>query len=78
MTKGATVPFEDEKFGYLVLGKGLVRQSSSQRILATPRVEKGQVTLELCAPGTVDTRKVERRNPAAYKAAKGLDWGGLA
>ena len=78
MTKGATVPFEDEKFGYLVLGKGLVRQGRSQRILATPRVEKGQVTLELCAPGTVDTRKVERRNAAAYKAARGLDWGGLA
>jgi ribosomal protein RSM22 (predicted rRNA methylase) len=74
-TKAASVPFEDEKFSYLVASKGLPLLARGRRLLATPRVDKSGIALTLCAPETPEQRRVARGDKAAYRAAKRLDWG---
>jgi ribosomal protein RSM22 (predicted rRNA methylase) len=73
--KGADVPFEDEKFSYLVAGKGFSELARGKRILATPKVNKAGVALTLCAPKLAQERTIARRDKDAYKAAKRCDWG---
>ena len=75
VTKDADVPFEDEKFAYLVAGKGFPPLQRGRRILTTPKVDKSAVTLTLCAPDVVEQRRIARGDKDAYRAAKRLDWG---
>ncbi len=77
ITKGAHVPFEDEKFCYLVAGKGVADLPRGQRILATPKVSKAGVVLTLCKPDRPEQRLIERRDKEAYRAAKRCDWGDI-
>jgi ribosomal protein RSM22 (predicted rRNA methylase) len=75
ITKSASVPYEDEKFAYLIAGKGFPGLSKGRRILATPNVSKGGISLSLCAPERMEERTVSRSDRAAYKAAKRYGWG---
>lgn len=75
LIKNASVPYEDEKFMYLVAGKNVGAVARGRRVLATPRVSKAGVTLALCAPNEVEKRVIARRQNEAYKAAKRCDWG---
>jgi ribosomal protein RSM22 (predicted rRNA methylase) len=75
IVKDASVPFEDEKFSYLVAGKGFADLRRGRRVLASPKVSKASVSLTLCAPDQPEERTVERREKEAYRIAKRLDWG---
>lgn len=75
ITKSASVPYEDEKFSYLVAGKGLGAIKRGRRILATPVVTKAHVALTLCAPDKPGSLNVARTDKDAYRAAKRGDWG---
>lgn len=75
LSKGASLPYEDEKFSYLAAGKAFDRLARGERILASPKVGKAGVTLMLCRPETAAQRIVPRRQKQAYKAAKALGWG---
>lgn len=74
-TKSANVPFEDEKFLYLVAGKGFADIARGKRILATPRVSKANIGMTLCAPETPEDYVIARSEKDAYRTAKRLDWG---
>jgi len=77
LAKGGEVPWEDEKFVYLAASHEAVEARGS-RVLAPPRTASGMVRLKLCsAEGQVEERLVTRREGAAFKAAKRLDWGDL-
>jgi ribosomal protein RSM22 (predicted rRNA methylase) len=73
--KGASVPFEDEKFIYLAAVRDRSAVMRGQRVLATPRVTKAGVALMLCAPEEVEERIVPSRQKQAFRTAKRLDWG---
>ena len=73
--KDADVPFEDEKFAYLVAGKNFGDLARGHRILTTPKVDKSAVTLTLCTPDAPSQRRIARGDKDAYRAAKRLDWG---
>lgn len=73
--KEANVPFEDEKFSYLVAGKGFAARARGRRILATPKVDKSGITLTLCVPDAPEHRRIARADKDAYREAKRLDWG---
>jgi ribosomal protein RSM22 (predicted rRNA methylase) len=75
VTKGVSVPYEDEKFAYLIAGKGFAGVGRGRRILATPKVSKAGVALTLCAPDRVEERIIPHRQKDAYRTAKRLDWG---
>ena len=74
-TKGARVPYEDEKFSYLAVGKETGAIKRGRRILATPVVTKAQVVLTSCAPDQPQTLVIERAQKDAYRTAKRTDWG---
>ena len=73
--KEADVPYEDEKFSYVVAGKGFGALARGRRILATPKVDKTAATLTLCTPEAPEQRRIARGDKDAYRAAKRLDWG---
>ena len=75
--KGVDLPFEDEKFAYLVAARPTVTAAPrAARVLARPRTGKPGIELKLCTPGgTMDQRLVTKRDKLAYAAARRLDWG---
>lgn len=76
--KGAELPFEDEKFSYVVLAREAAAQRPA-RILAPPLVTKAEMRLKLCRPdGSAGIASVPRRDKAAYAKVRRLDWGDTA
>jgi ribosomal protein RSM22 (predicted rRNA methylase) len=72
--KGAEVPFEDEKFSYVVLSRSQP-QSIDARVLAPPKVTKIAATAKLCTEGGVVVDVAARRDGAAYRRRKAWWWG---
>ncbi|MEO8114844.1 MAG: small ribosomal subunit Rsm22 family protein, partial [Phenylobacterium sp.] len=77
LAKGGQVPFEDEKFAYLVAARPTVAVAPrGPRVLARPRAGKPGIDLKLCtAEGRLESRFVPRRDKAAHAKARRLDWG---
>ena len=73
-TKGAEVPFEDEKFSYVALTRAPAAQHPA-RLLAQPDVTKVEVTAKLCTLGGLVIAKVPRRAKADYARARRWRWG---
>jgi ribosomal protein RSM22 (predicted rRNA methylase) len=72
--KGVDVPFEDEKFSYVVLSRGKVT-SRPARVLAQPSVGKVEVAAKLCTANGVATVRVAHRDRQAYAQARRWRWG---
>lgn len=72
--KGASVPFEDERFSYIVLAREGAPLGGA-RILAPPQHGKPGATFRLCHAGGLESRHIARREGAAYKLVRKLDWG---
>lgn len=72
--KGAELPFEDEKFSYVVMTRAAVTDRHA-RVLAPPSVGKVEVAAKLCTADGVATARVPRRDKAAYAAARRWRWG---
>ena len=72
--KGGDAPFEDEKFSYLAVSR-FPTQKAAARVLRHPRIESGNITLQLCTDEGIVTRKVTKKEGAAFKAARKADCG---
>jgi ribosomal protein RSM22 (predicted rRNA methylase) len=77
LAKGAEVPFEDERFSYLIAARpGVAAEPRRPRVLAPPRTAKPGIALKLCGlDGEVEQRVVPKRDKPAYAVARRLDWG---
>ena len=76
LSKNAEAPYEDEKFTYLVA----VRNPSiaiGMRVLRSPFIEKGKVTLSLCSTEGIQNKIITKKDKDAYKTARKLKWGDL-
>lgn len=75
--KGAEVPFEDERFSYLLAARpGVAAAAPRPRVLAPPRTGKPGIALKLCGlDGQVERRLVSKRDKPAYAAARRAGWG---
>lgn len=72
--KGAELPYEDEKFSYVVLSRNApVRRPA--RVLAQPKISKVAVTMKLCTMSGVEISDVPHRDRASYSIARKVDWG---
>jgi ribosomal protein RSM22 (predicted rRNA methylase) len=71
--KRAEVPFEDERFSYVVLSHGVARATEA-RVLAPPRISKSAATAKLCTAGGVAIDTATRRDNA-YRRRKSWRWG---
>ncbi len=73
--KGAELPFEDEKFSYVVLAREAVAPRPA-RILAPPLVTKADMRVKLCQPdGKADIVTFPRRDKQTYARMRRLGWG---
>jgi ribosomal protein RSM22 (predicted rRNA methylase) len=72
--KGVAVPFEDEKFSYVVLVRTPPPRIGA-RVLAPPVVTKGAVTAKLCTADGIVHDIAARRDGATYRRHKSLRWG---
>ncbi len=74
--KKATVPFEDEKFSYLIASRSHT-QTARARILAPPVATKGETRFKLCSENGLSHRKVAARDKAEHKRIRRRGWGDL-
>lgn len=75
LAKGGEVPWEDEKFAYLVASR-TPAPASPARVLSPPLTAKGRVELKLCQPdGSAAHRLITRREGETFKRARRADWG---
>ncbi|MFE9855772.1 small ribosomal subunit Rsm22 family protein [Streptomyces sp. NPDC005780] len=73
--KGGSLPYEDEKFSYVVATRFTPRPVEA-RVTRRPQIRKGQVLLELCTRDEALQRAtVTKRHGALYRAARDTDWG---
>jgi ribosomal protein RSM22 (predicted rRNA methylase) len=72
--KGVAVPFEDEKFSYVVLMRSPPPRIDA-RVLAPPVVTKGAVSAKLCTADGIVHDIVARRDAATYRRNKSWRWG---
>jgi ribosomal protein RSM22 (predicted rRNA methylase) len=74
--KKATVPFEDEKFSYLIASHRPGALNGA-RILSPPAESKADIKFKLCAETGLAQQSIARRDKAEYKRVRKLDWGDL-
>ncbi|MGV4986980.1 small ribosomal subunit Rsm22 family protein [Streptomyces sp. NRAIS4] len=73
--KGGTLPYEDEKFSYVVATR-LSAEPAPSRVVRRPQIRKGQVLLDLCeADERLARTTVTKRHGHLYKAARDAEWG---
>ena len=73
--KEASVPFEDERFSFVAAVRDKAATPAAARLIRPPEIEKGFADLALCTATGLASRRIRRRDRAAYKAAKSLVWG---
>ncbi len=72
--KGTELPFEDEKFSYVVLTRNPAAKTFSC-VLAPPVLNKVEVSAKLCTADGLKLAKVPHRDKAAYAKARRWRWG---
>lgn len=72
--KAASVPFEDERYSYVIATRDQPSPAAA-RILSPPAAGKAGIRLRLCTAAGLETPMIARRDAAAYKRARKLDWG---
>jgi len=73
--KDATVPFEDERYAYVVVMRETVTKGA--RILAPPLEAKPGLTFKLCDETGLHARFVVARDKDAYRRVRKWGWGDL-
>jgi ribosomal protein RSM22 (predicted rRNA methylase) len=60
--KNARVPFEDEKFSYLIAGRAAPAKPMAGRVLRVVKRDRAAVQLEVCTPAGLALRVISRRD----------------
>jgi ribosomal protein RSM22 (predicted rRNA methylase) len=71
--KEGTCGFEDEKFSYVIMTKGVAAPCLG-RMVKDPVKRKGHTILTLCTEGGIELKTVSKKE-ACYKAINKLSWG---
>lgn len=73
--KAASLPYEDEKYSYLVALRNPVSRPSA-RVIRKPLSRSGHVILDLCTSKGVERRTISKRDKERYGVATKMVWGG--
>jgi len=73
LLKDADVPYEDEKFAFLVVRRA--GEPAPGRLIAPPRAGKAGVAAKICAANGIIETFTARRDKADYHAMRKKDWG---
>lgn len=69
LLKSADAPYEDEKYAYIAFSKAECRPTAG-RIIRHPQMDKGRVSLDICAADGISRRAYTRKSGGAYAIAK--------
>lgn len=75
IAKGASVPFEDERYAYVAVSRVPVEHRATARIIKPVVEAKPGITLPLCEASGLRNQFVARRDKDAHRLARKLDWG---
>src|SRR5262249_46214792 len=75
LLKEAQVPFEDERYSYVVVTREKV--ATGARILSVPLEEKPGLTFKLCDETGLRAQFVPRRDKEEFRRARKKGWGDL-
>lgn len=75
LAKGADVPFEDERFSYVVVSRAPVDHAGRARIIKPVLEAKPGLTLPLCDAAGLRNAFVARRDKEAFRAVRRKEWG---
>lgn len=73
--KLGALPFEDEKFSYVIMTREPPRRIAPARIVRKPIRNAGHVHLDLCTAGTLQRVTVARSDKELYRDARDAVWG---
>jgi ribosomal protein RSM22 (predicted rRNA methylase) len=76
MVKSASVPFEDERYSYLVVSRVAPMQGKA-RIIKPPIEQKPAILLPLCDASGLHLKSVPRRDRHEFRIARKKKWGDL-
>ena len=72
--KAAGLNYEDEKFSYVALAREPVELPPA-RIIRRPEHHPGWIQIVACTPAGIERRRISRRDPGAFRAARQAAWG---
>ena len=75
LLKEASVPFEDERYSYVVVTRDKI--ASGARILAPPLESKPGLTFKLCDQDGLRAQFVATRDKDEYRRVRKRGWGDL-
>lgn len=74
--KNAILPYEDEKFSYLIARKTPVEFDEAEtRVVKKPVIRPRHITLDLCSKDPYERITVSKSQKALYRSVKYADWG---
>ncbi len=74
--KGASVPYEDERYAWLAVSRA--RRSAFEgeaRVLAPPKESKPGIALKLCTLPGLESRFIAKRDKDAFAKVRKAAWG---
>jgi ribosomal protein RSM22 (predicted rRNA methylase) len=74
--KKANVPFEDEKFSYIIASRQSADKAAA-RILTSRTETKHSIGFKLCSQEGLKQQNIARRDKGEYKRVRRLEWGDL-
>ncbi|MGV8948448.1 MAG: small ribosomal subunit Rsm22 family protein [Candidatus Paracaedibacter sp.] len=72
--KNVSLPYEDEKYSYLVVVREPMPRTTA-RVIRKPLQRSGHVLLDVCTAKGLKRQTISKRDKEAYKKAVKLDWG---
>ena len=72
--KESSLPYEDEKYSYVIAAKNPSERPSS-RIVRRPKQGSGHFLLDLCTQDGLKRKIISKKTPALYRAARHATWG---
>ncbi|HEY0264893.1 MAG TPA: small ribosomal subunit Rsm22 family protein [Granulicella sp.] len=77
LVKSASVPYEDERFSYLIVVRESLSLTAQQgRVLAAPQIDKARLAAKVCSvAGTVEQARIRKRDKELFARVKKLEWG---
>jgi ribosomal protein RSM22 (predicted rRNA methylase) len=72
--KGAELPFEDEKYSYVVAGRAPVTRAAG-RVVRHPQTRSGHIRLQVCHDDQITEQVVGKSSGDLYRWARKAAWG---
>jgi len=73
--KGASVPFEDERYSYVAVSRRPIARTNLARVVAPPEETKAGIALPLCDQRGLHRAFISRRERDAYTLLRKARWG---